>query len=425
MKLPLIRQIHVLKNGLKVILIQKEGFSKSLFMIGVPAGGTNQIDLVDQKTIKHRSGCAHFLEHQMFRLNGEDVTYPLAQVQAKCNAATSYEDTCYFVYTHGDPYPPLRLLIEFVQTLEITPETVEKEKGIILSEYLQYDQDPESRLQLETFRSLYHFNPLRQDILGTPQDIQEMQVKDLQDFYKTWYDPSQLVLVGISGHDPNALFSYIEKLEENFPSQVDHQAKKYIPIEPREVARPFFSTQMDIGLTYACLGVKLDPLSQENSVTEMIKKDYMLNLWLNATFGAFSKNWQSWLDTHLIGISGGCEADIDFQHAYILIYAQTERPEEYLNTMKQLLEKKPPLSPEVFESLLIQEKASTIRLLDRFESLAQISIDGSFLNYDPIDDLDVLNSITLDDLNTYISTLDFSAQSQTVITPLHKEVEEE
>lgn len=419
MKLPLKRQIYILKNGLKVILIQKEEFSKSLFMMGIPAGGTNQIDLVDGQTIKHRSGCAHFLEHQMFRLNGEDVTYALAQAQAKCNAATSYEDTCYFVYTHGDPFEPLRLLIEFVQTLEITPETVEKEKGIILSEYYQYDQDPESRLQLETFRSLYHFNPLRQDILGTPQDIQEMKVEDLEAFYKTWYDPSQLVLVGISGQDPQTLFSYIEKLEEKFPSRVDHQAKKYIPVEPSQVARPFFSVHMDIGLTYAGLGVKLTPLTSENSVQEMIKKDYMLNLWLNATFGAFSKDWQNWLDTHLIGASGGCEADIDFQHAYILIYAQTEQPQEYLKTMKQLLEEKPPLKPEVFESLLIQEKASTIRLLDRFEALAHISIDGSFLNYDPIDDLEILDSITLEDLNAYISTLNFSDFSETIVSPLH------
>lgn len=425
MKLPIKRKIRTLENGLKVILIQKKGFSKSFFMMGVPAGSLNQIDLVNGQTIDHRSGCAHFLEHQMFRLNGEDVTYPLARAQARCNAMTTYSMTSYFVSTQADPFEPLRLLIEFVQTLEITPETVEKEKGIILSEYYQYEQDPDSRLQLETFRSLYQTLPLKEDVLGTVEDIQEMSVQDLEAFYQTWYDPSQLVLIGITGHELEPLFSFIEEMEKNHPSCKEYKAKRYLAFEPREVARKHFETKMDVQLGYAGLGVKLPPMGENCSGKEIVKKDYMLNLWINAFFGPLSQDWQTWLDTRLMASGNIAEGDLDTDHGYIMIYALTDRPQEYLETMKEILKKKPLLTQEKFESLLIQEKAGSIRTFDNFDSLAFVSLEGAFGDFDFFEDLSLLNSITLEEVNDYISSLDFSNLCETIITPLHPYDEED
>lgn len=423
MKLPIKREIRTLDNGLKVILIQKKNFSKSFFMIGTPAGSLNQIDWVNGNTIHHRSGCAHFLEHQMFRLNGEDVTYPLAKAQARCNAMTTYSMTSYFVSTQADPFEPLRLLIEFVQTLEITPETVEKEKGIILSEYYQYEQDPDSRFQMETFRSLYQTLPLKEDVLGTTQDIQDMSVQDLEEFYSTWYDPSQLVLIGVTGHDLDPLFSFIEDLEKKYPSRKEHKAKRYLAFEPQEVARKHFETKMDVQLGYAGLGIKLPALG-DCSGEEIVKKDYMLNLWINAFFGPLSQDWQTWLDTRLLAGGNVAEGDLDTDHGYIMIYALTDRPQEYLETMKEILKKKPLLSQEKFESLLIQEKAGSIRTFDSFDSLAFVSLEGAFGDFDFFEDLNLLNSITLDEVNEYIASLDFSNICETIISPLHSDFQD-
>lgn len=223
-------------------------------MLGIPAGGINITDQIGDQIVSHPHGCAHYLEHQMFRLNGQDVTYALAQAQAKTNAATGYDETSYFVWTNASPYEPLKLLIDFVQTLEITPETVEKERGIILSEYSQYDQEPESRLLIETFKSMYHNHPMREEILGTPEDISKISVEDLEQFYQTWYDPAQLVLVGVTGHDLDDLFDFIEQQEENYPSKVQHLAKRILPSEPCEVLQQSKTLHMDIDLPYTCVG---------------------------------------------------------------------------------------------------------------------------------------------------------------------------
>ena len=50
-----------------------------------------------------------------------------------------------------------------MEELNIYAESVEKERGIILSEYDMYDQQPEQRLFKETWRSLYKNHPLRID----------------------------------------------------------------------------------------------------------------------------------------------------------------------------------------------------------------------------------------------------------------------
>lgn len=419
MKLPLTREIRTLKNGLKVILIRKEGFSKSLFMMGIPAGSTNIDDLMDGRIVHHPKGCAHFLEHQMFRLNGEDVTYPLARSQAKTNACTSYDETCYYVWTNAGWQKPLGLLIDFAQTLDITDETVNKEKGIILSEYSQYDQDPESRLLKESFRSMYASHPMRDDILGTPEDISNMSAQDLWDFYKTWYDPAQLVLVGITGYELDPIFDFIEKKEESFPTLFESAATRILPIEPLEVCQKEKSIGMDVDLSYACLSIKL-PVEHKD-IRQLVRDDFMINLWLNGTFGTMNERFQKWIDTRLIGGMSGAEADISDDHSYILVYAQTDDPKLYARTMKEELLEKRPLSDQVFESLLIREKASAIRTADRYEALAFQSVEGAFKGYDPLLDLEVLETITNQDVTDFICSLDFSNMSFVEIHPLDEQ----
>lgn len=416
--LPLERQTKTMPNGMKVILIHKEGFSRSIFMIGIPAGGTNITDNINGEIVRHPMGCAHYLEHQMFRLNGEDVTYPLARARAKTNACTSYDETCYYVWTNADPYEPLRLLIDFVQTLEISDETVNKEKGIILSEYSQYEQEPESRLLNETFKSMYVNHPMREDILGRPEDISNMTAEHLRQFYTTWYDPAQIVLVGVTGHPLEPLFDFIAKQEENYPSSFapNSSIERVLPQEPIEVNRKEFILPMDVDLNYVCVGVKLNPCRKDGK--NIVRDDYMLNLWLNGTFGSMNPQFQTWLDTHLVGGMSGAEGDLNRDHGYILIYAQSEDPKRFIETMEAVLKKKAPLSQEVFDSLLIREKASSIRLADRFENLAFQSVEGHFEDFDPLQDLEILDTITLEDVTDFINDLDFSHISHTIIHPL-------
>lgn len=413
-KLPFTREERVLSNGMKVILIHKPGYAKSLFMIGIPAGGMN----IEESERIYKTGCAHFLEHQMFRLNGQDVTPVLASLQAQTNAYTSYTETCYYIATTADPLPPLKVLIDFVQTLDITGQSVNKEKGIILSEYNLYDNSPENRLLKSAFKAMYHNHPLKEDILGTPEDISDMEVEDLQAFYNTYYDPSQLVLVGITGKEPGPIFDFIEETEKAYPSKVGGKHDRVFPKEPAEPKTGRMEIEMDVQRPWALLAVKLKP---EGTLEENLKKDYMLNLWLDAEFSMLNPRFQDLLNQRIITQSAGAEADLTDDHAYILMYSQTDKPEEFLQVAKDVLEKRNDLDPEVFDALRIQNIASSIRQVDDFDGMAGNLVRAEFGNYSPEIDLQIARETTLDEINDFVKSLDCSKMSEILILPKKKD----
>ena len=152
---------ETLSNGLQVILVHKPDYQKSLFLLGAKVGGFDIDQRVDGQVIRHKSGIAHYLEHQMFYLDGEDVSDLFANLQCSTNAYTSYTETAFYFSTTADVKKPLKLLLDFVENLDVTNETIEKEKGIILSEYDMYQQSPEQRLFKETLISLFQYHPMQ------------------------------------------------------------------------------------------------------------------------------------------------------------------------------------------------------------------------------------------------------------------------
>lgn len=404
------RTVKVLKNGMKVILVSKPDYQKSLFMIGIPAGGMN----VKESERSYRTGSAHFLEHQMFRLNGEDVTPLLAGMQAQSNAFTGYTETCYYVSTTANPLPALKVLIDFVQNLDITKESVEKEKGVILSEYSIYDNYPDNRLLKAGFKALYQKHPLKEDILGTREDIQNMSVQDLSDFYHTYYDPGQLVLIGVTGKNIDEIMDFIEKQEENYPSSIHGAHSRVFPDEPEELALKNQEIVMDVARPYALMAVKLKP---EGNVKDNLKYDYMLNIWLDSIFSTLNPQFQKWLDQRLITQSCGAEADCAPDHQYIFIYSQTDQPEAFFKEVNRILDEKQPIDPEVFEALRIQNIASEIRSTDDFDAIAYGEVKAAFGGYEPGSILEVISKTTLQETDQFISSLDLSRRAELIVRP--------
>ena len=98
---------ETLSNGLQVILVHKPDYQKSLFLLGAKVGGFDIDQRVDGQVIRHKSGIAHYLEHQMFYLDGEDVSDLFANLQCSTNAYTSYTETAFYFSTTADVKKPL------------------------------------------------------------------------------------------------------------------------------------------------------------------------------------------------------------------------------------------------------------------------------------------------------------------------------
>ena len=404
---------ETLPNGLQVLLVHKPDYQRSLFLLGAKVGGFDIDQNVDGTLVHHKSGLAHYLEHQMFYLDGEDVSELFAGLQCSTNAYTSYTETAFYFSTTADVKQPLKLLFDFVENLDVTDKTIEKEKGIILSEYDMYQQSPEQRLFKETLISLYKNHPMKVDVLGSKEDIQNMGMEDLKQFYELNYDPSKLCLVGITGKDTDEIMDWIKECQKDVKSKCDKEISRVFEFEPNEVNRKEFVDTMDISQPFVCVGFKMKPCS---NVIESIEKDFAVNMWLDSLMGPLNPNFQEWLDQRIFTQFVGAEADFTTDHSYALFYAQTTNPEAFIELVKEQVKKKT-VSNEDYQSLRAQAVANNLRGLNHFDGLANDLLRSHFENFDYMDSLDRIQKMSLEKVLSYLEDLDFSNVCVTKILP--------
>lgn len=418
MKLPVNRLEKTLDNGMRAVIIQKPGYNRSMFMLGVPAGGMN-LEQAEEGQIRHYpAGCAHYLEHQMFRLDGQDVTFALAAENAKTNAFTTLQRTCYFVWTHSDPLPVLNLLLKFVQTLDVSEESIEKERGIILSEYDSYDQNPESRLYRELLEALYHDHPAKIEVLGSREEIKSITKENLEQFYAASYDPGALVFAAVSGQDPETLMSKLEEMEKAYPSQRKGRVQRLMPEEPTQVRDEYRSVPMDVELCYAGEAVKLPAA---DNVEQSLREDYYLSMWLDSVFSTLNEKTEAWMDQGILHAGFDSFSDVNTEYSNFMFVSSTDNPDAFYKVIDGILDEKKPMDARTFESLKIRALASVLRSLDDFEQLAYDAICGVQEGYDPLKEADLVKSLQLDDLNTWLAKADFSNRSKVLIHPMEME----
>lgn len=404
---------ETLPNGLQVLLVHKPDYQRSLFLLGAKVGGFDIDQNVDGTLVHHKSGLAHYLEHQMFYLDGEDVSELFAGLQCLTNAYTSYTETAFYFSTTADVKKPLKLLFDFVENLDVTNKTIEKEKGIILSEYDMYQQSPEQRLFKETLISLYKNHPMKVDVLGSKEDIQNMRMEDLKYFYELNYDPSKLCLVGITGKDTDEIMEWIKDCQKDVESKCDKEISRVFKEEPMEVNRKEFVDTMDISQPFVCVGFKMKPCS---NVMESIEKDFAVNMWLDSLMGPLNPKFQEWLDRRIFTQFVGAEADFTTDHSYVLFYAQTINPEAFIELVKEQVKKKTILN-EDYQSLRAQAIANNLRGLNHFDGLANDLLRSHFENFDYMDSLNRIQKMSLDKVLSNLGDLDFSNVCVTKILP--------
>ena len=404
---------ETLPNGLQVLLVHKPDYQRSLFLLGAKVGGFDIDQNVDGTLVHHKSGLAHYLEHQMFYLDGEDVSELFAGLQCLTNAYTSYTETAFYFSTTADVKQPLKLLFDFVENLDVTNKTIEKEKGIILSEYDMYQQSPEQRLFKETLISLYKNHPMKVDVLGSKEDIQNMRMEDLKYFYELNYDPSELCLVGITGKDTDEIMEWIKDCQKDVESKCDKEISRVFKEEPMEVNRKEFVDTMDISQPFVCVGFKMKPCS---NVIESIEKDFAVNMWLDSLMGPLNPKFQEWLDRRIFTQFVGAEADFTIDHSYVLFYAQTINPDAFIELVKEQVKKKTILN-EDYQSLRAQAIANNLRGLNHFDGLANDLLRSHFENFDYMDSLNRIQKMSLDKVFSNLDNLDFSNVCVTKILP--------
>jgi len=205
-----------LENGMRYIIYPNAEPPKRVSLrLHIAAGSLMEAD--DQQ------GLAHFLEHMVF--NGSK-NYTAAELiprmqrlgisfGAHANAYTSFDETVYMLDLPDLSEDTLKLgftvMRDFGDGALLSPEEIDKERGVILSEKMSRDS-VNTRLMEQQFAELLPDSLVsRRFPIGTEEVIKSAPRERFLDLYTRYYTPERMTFIVVGDIDPKEIQSKIEK----------------------------------------------------------------------------------------------------------------------------------------------------------------------------------------------------------------------
>lgn len=360
--------LEELENGLKVIIVPKENTNKKMAIIGTKFGSIDN-HFINPKTneeITIPDGVAHFLEHKMFeQADGTNSLDNLTAIGAEANAYTTNDHTAYYFETIENFEEAFRELLNYVFHPYYTDENVEKEKGIIAQEIKMYDDDPISKVFLNSLKCMYNSCPVRIDVAGTVESINKINKETLYHCYNTFYHPSNMVLAVCGNFKPEYILNLIK---ENIPYyEKQEEIKRIYPSEQEEICKASMQEEMEVSIPAFVIGIK-----DEVEKTDIIKKELIINIILNCIFDENSELFKELYEEGLIITEPDLEYEYSDIYSQISIFASSKDPEKVYEKFKQTVKEKNENGINEKEFVRTKNKIYG-RLITSYNSPAQIA----------------------------------------------------
>lgn len=404
-------------NGLEVYLLPKPGFEKTygLFSTNFGAIDTTFVPLGQDEMIKVEDGIAHFLEHKMFDMNGTDASDEFAKLGASTNAFTSSSRTAYLFSTTSNEYPCIELLLDFVQKLEITPESVEKEKGIIGQEIKMYDDDPDWRVYFGSIQNLYNHHPVAIDIAGTVETVNSTTKEMLEICYNTFYHPSNMMLFVVGNIDADKAISIIRsnQAKKNFKKANKIVCQKVF--EPNDIKVKENILTMDVEMNKIIISIKINEILNDSKLK--IKRELAINLLFDLLFSKSSKLYNDWLNRGIINDSFSANFTQERDYAFIQIGCDCDDYETLKNELIKLIKnfKDVEINVSDFERIKKKNIGLFINMFNSPESIANIFSRYYFEGIMAFDLIDEVAKISLDDIYSVFKYFDLDYTSTCIV----------
>ncbi len=208
---------YKMKNGLRVIL--SEDHSAPTYSIAITYNAGSR----DEK--QGRTGFAHLFEHMMFQGSenvgkGEHLII-VENNGGNVNGNTTSERTQYFESLPANQID-LGLFIEAdrMRSLAVTAANLENQRQTVKEERRErVDNQPYGK----TFEAVYElaFDNFanKHSTIGSMADLDAASVKDVSDFFRTYYAPNNAVLTLVGDFDGAEVMKKIERYFSDIPQQ--------------------------------------------------------------------------------------------------------------------------------------------------------------------------------------------------------------
>lgn len=281
------------KTGLDIYISLKPGYSSQYAIFGTKYGSIDNRFSFGGETLTVPEGIAHYLEHKLFESEDGDAFSRYAETGANANAYTSFDRTCYLFSSTSNFLKSLEILLDFVQKPYFTPQTVQKEQGIIGQEIRMYDDSPDWRVMFNLLGALYHTHPVKIDIAGTVESISHITSELLYKCYNAFYNLHNMTLCIAGDVNPDEIMELADRiLKPSEPKLVESIFEE----EPETIVKPRVEQHLSVSMPIYNFGFKDKP-SQGREAAE---KEALTDILLEIICGDASPLYRRLYDSGLI-----------------------------------------------------------------------------------------------------------------------------
>jgi zinc protease len=224
---------YTLPNGLRVLLFPDPSKPKITvnitYMVGSRMEGYGE------------TGMAHLLEHMMFKGSTKHPHIPdeLTAHGASPNGTTSYDRTNYFETFQGSDENlnwALSLEADRMVNSFVADKDLKSEFSVVRNEFESGENNPAAILEERVLSTMYLWHNYGKSTIGSKEDIEKVPIKNLQAFYKKYYQPDNAILLVAGKIDEQKTLALIMKYYGSIPrpSRVLEQTYTIEPVQDGE-----------------------------------------------------------------------------------------------------------------------------------------------------------------------------------------------
>ena len=387
-------------HGLNTILLPKPDRAQKMAFLAVRFGSVDLSFRPDgtSEDVDVPPGTAHFLEHELFQKEEQDMMQVFAARGAEANAMTMYGLTGFYAATNDRLTPSIAPLFHTVFDPYFDAERVKREKQIIRQELLMYLDRPGYRLYRAAMEHLFEHHPLQYDIGGSVEGIDRITPDLLEQCHASFYRPSNCYLILAGNIDREAVLKQCETdlTERSFPeTSVETRLSNDEPDTPTtsELELSFHTTRPRI-----LVGFK--KLYEEISGQEMVRREIEMVMALEMLFGESSPFRMELYEEGLIDDSFDFQHYADEGYEFTVISGKTDHPDRLIERIHTGIEERSSngISEDRFRDMKRALKGQYIRNFDSVRSNVYWLLPHCFLDVLPFDFAREIEHVTREDL---------------------------
>ena len=181
-----------LQNGMRILVAERHADPVVAVMVYYRVGSRNESE--------RESGISHFLEHMMFKgsrsFGKGEVDRVTTSLGGNNNAFTGNDHTAYWFEFASDRWQTaLTIEADRMSRLTLDPVEFASERDVVLEELAMGEDDPWRVLMKAVEASVFPQHPYGRPIIGYPETLTGMSVRDMRDYHARFYHPANATLV--------------------------------------------------------------------------------------------------------------------------------------------------------------------------------------------------------------------------------------